>query len=87
MKMTRDEWEALRFPIDCLLAKMEDDHVTYHELARRMGTSKGSMHRDLHRRNIGTWSVAKLLRLFTVMGFKLQCKMVKLSAEGQEGAP
>ncbi len=70
------KWESLTFAMDCLLKEMGDERITYNELARRMGTSKGNMHRDLHRRGIGSWSVAKLLRFVDVMGFKLQCKVV-----------
>lgn len=73
-----NKWNSLTFAIDLLLKEMGDRHVTYNELARRMGTSKGNIHRDLHRRGVSKWSVDKLLRLFEVMGFKLECKVVKL---------
>lgn len=73
------KWESLTFAIDRILKEMGDCHVTYQELARRMGTSKGNLHRDLHRRGVSGWRVARLLLLFEAMGFKLECKMVKLT--------
>lgn len=79
-----EKWESLSFALDCLLAEMENQHVTYREWARRMGTHGGNLHRDLHRRGVRTWSVAKLLRLFESMGYKLECKMVKLATPEDE---